>query len=63
MLSFNEAATLRCAGLHVPADRSGRDAMIAATALVHAMTVVTRNTADFAPTGVALLNPWGGSRP
>jgi predicted nucleic acid-binding protein len=32
--------------------------MIAATALVHAMTVVTRNTADFVATGVELLNPW-----
>jgi predicted nucleic acid-binding protein len=35
-----------------------RDALIAATALVHGMTVVTRNVADFAPTGVAVLNPW-----
>lgn len=61
VLPFDEAAAVRCAGLHVPDDRSDRDAMIAATALVHAMTVVTRNTADFAPTGVALLNPWLGS--
>jgi predicted nucleic acid-binding protein len=30
----------------------------AATALVHGMTVVTRNVADFAPIGVRLLNPW-----
>jgi len=30
----------------------------AATALVHGMTVVTRNVPDFAPTGVALVNPW-----
>ena len=58
VLAFDEEAALRCAGLHVPDDRSDRDAIIAATALVHAMTVVTRNTADFAPTGVALLNPW-----
>ena len=29
-----------------------------ATALVHGMTVVTRDTADFEPTGVPLLNPW-----
>ena len=34
--------------------------MIAATALMHAMTVVTCNTADFVPTGVALLNSWLG---
>ena len=38
--------------------RSDRDALIAATALVHGMTVVTRNTADFEATGVSVLNPW-----
>jgi len=32
--------------------------VIAATALVHGMSVVTRNVADFVPTGVALFNPW-----
>ena len=48
----------RCARLHVPDPRSERDALIAATALIHDMTVVTRNTADFWPTGVVLLNPW-----
>jgi toxin FitB len=35
-----------------------QDAMIAATALVHGLTVVTRNTKDFKPFGVALLNPF-----
>jgi predicted nucleic acid-binding protein len=44
--------------LHVPDPKSERDAFIAATALVHGMTVVTRNVADFAPTGVATLDPW-----
>ncbi|MEK8051002.1 type II toxin-antitoxin system VapC family toxin [Ideonella sp. DXS22W] len=48
----------RCAALHVPDPRSDRDALIAATALAHRMTVVTRNVTDFQPTGVALLNPW-----
>ncbi|MCG1019840.1 MULTISPECIES: type II toxin-antitoxin system VapC family toxin [Burkholderiaceae] len=48
----------RCARLHVPNRQSERDALIAATALVHGMTVVTRNVADFAATGVNLLNPW-----
>ena len=52
------AVAQRCARLHVPDPRSDRDAIIAATALVHGMTVVTRNTDDFVPTGVELLNPW-----
>lgn len=54
------AVARRCARLHVPDPRAERDALIAATALVHGMTVVTRNVADFAATGVALLNPWEG---
>ena len=49
---------LRCAELHVPDPRSDRDALIAATALVHDLTVVTRDTKDFQPTGVRTLNPW-----
>jgi predicted nucleic acid-binding protein len=48
----------RAAALHVPDPRPERDAIIAATALEHRMTVVTRNTADFTPTGVPTLNPW-----
>jgi predicted nucleic acid-binding protein len=48
-----------CAKLHVPAPRSDRDALIAATALVHGMTVVTRNARNFEPTGVTIINPWG----
>jgi toxin FitB len=50
----------RCAGLHVPTTRSERDAMIAATALVYGMRVVTRNVADFAGTGVELVDPFAG---
>lgn len=48
----------QCAELHVPDSRSERDAIIAATALVHDMTVVTRNTSDFKSTEVRMLNPW-----
>ena len=47
-----------CARLHVPDQRSERDALIAATALAHGLTMVTRNTADFTSAGAALLNPW-----
>lgn len=56
------AVAQRCARLHVPDPRAERDALIAATALVHGMTVVTRNLADFGATGVPLLNPWDGSQ-
>lgn len=59
VLPVDAAIALRCARLHVPDPRAERDALIAATALVHGMTVVTRNVADFELTGVALLNPWG----
>ena len=58
VLPVDTVVALRCARLHVPDRRSERDALIAATAIAHGMTVVTRNVADFAPTGVALLNPW-----
>ncbi len=57
-LSVDTAVALRCARLHIPDKRSERDALIAATALVHGMTVVTRNVADFQKTGVPVLNPW-----
>lgn len=52
----------RSAHLHVPNPRPVRDALIAATALVHGMTVVTRNVADFEPMGVHAIDPWDGSR-
>ncbi|WP_207650530.1 type II toxin-antitoxin system VapC family toxin [Acidithiobacillus albertensis] len=57
-LSVDTAVAQRCARLHVPDKRGERDALIAATALVHGMTVFTRNVADFKSTGVPLINPW-----
>ncbi|WP_212744066.1 type II toxin-antitoxin system VapC family toxin [Ramlibacter sp. 2FC] len=60
-LPVDTAVAQRCARLHVPDKRGERDALIAATALVHGMTVVTRNVADFQPARVAIVNPWEGS--
>ena len=62
ILPIDKAVAQRCARLHVPDPLAERDALIAATALVHGMTVVTRNLADFEPTGVLLLNPWTRAR-
>ena len=62
VLPVDDAVALRCAALHVPDPKPERDSLIAATALVHGMTVVTRNVADFALMGVTLLNPWLASQ-
>ena len=58
ILPFTDITATVCAALHVPNPRSERGAMIAATALEHGFTVVTRNVPDFAGTGVGLVNPW-----
>ena len=59
VLSVDLPVVQRSAALHVPNPRPVRDGLIAATALVHGLTVVTRNVADFQPCGVTLINPWG----
>lgn len=58
LLLVDIAVARRCASLHVPNPQPERDALIAATALVHGMTVVTRNVADFRSSGVPVVNPW-----
>ena len=44
--------------MHRKSDTLYEDAMIAATAMVHSLTVVTRNVTDFSSFGVKLLNPF-----
>jgi predicted nucleic acid-binding protein len=63
ILPIDVAVARRCAKLHVPDPRPMRDALIAATALVHSMTVVTRNVRDFEPMGVEILDPWEWEEP
>ena len=58
VLPVDEAVALRAAVLHVPNPQSDRDAYIAATAMVHGMTVVTRNVDDFSTPSVKVINPW-----
>lgn len=58
VLPVDGAVAVQCAKLHVPDPRGERHALIAATALVHGMTVVTRNVSDFVPMGASVLNPW-----
>jgi toxin FitB len=58
ILSIDENIARKCAQLHVPNRASERDAFIAASALIHQMTVVSRNIKDFKDLGVKLFNPW-----
>jgi predicted nucleic acid-binding protein len=58
ILPVDEAVARCSAALQVPDPRPLREGLIAATALVHAMVVVTRNESDFLPIGVEVLNPW-----
>lgn len=58
ILPVDLAVALQSAKLHVPDPHPVRDGLIAATALVHGMAVVTRNVDDFKRTGVPIVNPW-----
>ncbi|WP_462323233.1 PIN domain-containing protein [Halochromatium sp.] len=63
LLAVDAAVARCCAKLHVPNPRPARDAFIGATALVHQLTLVTRNTTDFELMGASLFNPWSALRP
>ena len=58
ILPIGVAEVRRAAWLQLPDPRPERDALIAATAIVHDLTVATRNVGDFAPMGVAVVDPW-----
>jgi len=58
ILVVDIAVVQQCAKLHVPDPRADRDSIIAATALVHGMAMVTRNVKDFSVAGIEILNPW-----
>lgn len=58
IINIDQRVALACAALHVPDKQPANDSLIAATALIHDLTLVTRNTSDFIHTGVKLFNPF-----
>nr|WP_320013412.1 type II toxin-antitoxin system VapC family toxin [uncultured Desulfobacter sp.] len=60
ILDVDTSIAVKCASLHVPDPKSYRDSLIAATAIVHQLTIVTRNVSDFFQPGVNVINPWDG---
>jgi toxin FitB len=60
ILAIDVEVARRASALHVPDPGPEGDTLIAATALVHGLTVATPNVADFTPTGVPLVDPWSG---
>ena len=62
LLPVTKAIAERWGQITIQAKKKGKplatDGFIAATALVHELTVVTRDVNDFAGTGAALFNPW-----
>lgn len=61
ILSFDQETAEIWGRLRVPNRENPLDKQIAATAIINDLTVVTRNTAHYAPTGVRVLNPFTAS--
>lgn len=58
VLAVDEPVMTVWSRISVPEMLPAYDGLIAATALVHGMTVATRNTADYLRVGVDVTNPW-----
>lgn len=58
ILAITEEVALAWGRITAGRSRGNADSLIAATAVVHDLIVVTRKAADFADTGVTVLNPW-----
>jgi toxin FitB len=63
ILPFTLRGARICAPLHVPDPRAWRDSLIAATALEHGFSLVTRNIADFEGINIRVINPWAPTEP
>lgn len=60
IIAIDDVVATRCAHLHIPDRRNEVDALIAATALVHGLTIVTRNVKNFEGSGAIIVDPWLG---
>jgi hypothetical protein len=58
ILTIDLPVVRRCSALHVPNPAPVRDALIAATAITHGLTIATRNVGDFESSGAMTVNPW-----
>ena len=58
LFQIDLAIAKEAAGMRIVHGLSPNDSLIAATAKVHGLTLATRNTSDFADTGIGLVNPW-----
>jgi predicted nucleic acid-binding protein len=63
VLPVDEPVMVTWSRISVPDPLPAYDGLIAATALVHGMTVVTRNTTDFRRVGTTAVDPWSDARP
>jgi toxin FitB len=61
IIAIDSDIATRAASLHVPNPRESHDALIAASALIQRLVVVTRNVNDFEVDGLRVINPWAES--